>query len=107
MYRASHRYADVSPYKVRRIVNLIRRCNCEEALDRLKFVHNRGARLVERVIKSAMANAEDLGAREPGSLVVLDARVDEAPVVKRFQPHARGMAFPILKRSCHISVGIE
>lgn len=106
-YRASHRFADVSPTKVRSIATLIRNRPVAEAQAALKFLPNRGARLLEKVLASALANAEDQGAREPQSLVVVDARVDEGPRMKRIQPHARGMAFPILKRMCHIRVEID
>lgn len=106
-YRASHRFADISPTKVRSIATLIRGKSASDALESLKFLPNRGARMLEKVLKSAMANAEDQGARDVDDLFVVEARVDEGPRMKRIQPHARGMAFQILKRMCHIHVAVD
>lgn len=106
-YKACYRNADISPTKVRSIATMIRGKQANEALDSLKFLPNRGARMLEKVLRSAMANAEEQGARGLESLKVVEARVDEGPRMKRIQPHARGMAFPILKRLCHIHVSVD
>jgi large subunit ribosomal protein L22 len=58
------------------------------------------------VLKSAMANAEDQGVRNPGDLIVADARGDGAAMFKRLMPRARGMAHLIRRRSCHITIGL-
>ncbi|HVK13180.1 MAG TPA: 50S ribosomal protein L22, partial [Gemmataceae bacterium] len=105
-YKASHRYADMSARKVRPFVNLIRGKSADEALQLLRFVPNRGARLVEAVLKSAMGNAEDKGERDPEDLTVSLARIDDGPMFKRIMPRARGTAYPILRRICHIHVAI-
>ncbi|MGL4460585.1 MAG: 50S ribosomal protein L22, partial [Planctomycetia bacterium] len=94
-YFAIHKNARIAPTKVRKIADLIRKRPVDEALERLQFLPNRGARYLEKVLKSAIANAEDLGEREMERLVVVDARIDEGPRLKRIQPHARGMAFMI------------
>ncbi|MBV8315725.1 MAG: 50S ribosomal protein L22 [Planctomycetaceae bacterium] len=75
-------------------------------MDLLKFMPHRGARLIEKVLKSAMANAEDRGVRNVGNLVVVDARGDGGPMFKRLMPRARGMAYMIRRRSAHISIGL-
>lgn len=106
-FRASHRFADISPTKVRPVAKLIANRPVDEALHTLKFIHNRGARYLEKTLLSAKANAEDRGARDAEDMIVSVARVDEAPRLKRIQPRARGMAFPILKRLCHIHVEIS
>ena len=62
--------------------------------------------MIEQVLKSAMANAEDRGVRNVGDLVVTDARGDGGPMVKRLMPRARGMAYMIRRRSSHISIGL-
>jgi large subunit ribosomal protein L22 len=62
--------------------------------------------MVEQVLKSAMANAEDKGFRNAGDLVVSDARGDGGPMFKRLMPRARGMAYLIRRRSAHIAVGL-
>lgn len=105
-YRASHRHADMSARKVRPFAALIRGKSVDEALQLLRFEPNRGARLVEAVVKSAMGNAEDRGARDPEDLVVAEARIDDGPMFKRIMPRARGTAFMILRRMCHIHVAI-
>lgn len=106
-FSASHRFARISPRKVRPIADLIRGRRVGESLESLKFLPNRGARLLEKVLASAVANAEDAGARGLEDMIVVDARVDEGPRMKRIQPHARGMAFPILKRMAHLHVAID
>jgi large subunit ribosomal protein L22 len=63
--------------------------------------------MLEKVLKSAMANAEDRGARNVESLRILEARVDEGPMFKRLRPRARGMAYLIKRKFSHIHVGIE
>ena len=105
-YRASHRFADMSARKVRPFAALIRGKTVDEALQLLRFAPNRGARLVEAVVKSAMGNAEDRGARDPEDLVVTEARIDDGPMFKRIMPRARGTAYMILRRMCHIHVAI-
>ena len=106
-YRAIHRYADSSPRKVRKFADLVRGRPADEALELLRYLHNKGARLLEQVIKSAIGNAEDRGARDATELMVTESRVDGGPVLKRFQPRARGSAFPIKKRLCHIHVTLS
>lgn len=103
-FKASHRYADMSPRKIRPVTALIRGKAADEALELLKFLPNRSARLVEQVLKSALGNAEDRGARDIEDLLVLEARVDGGPIMKRIQPRARGTAYPIKKRCAHIHV---
>ena len=78
-----------------------------EGLDLLRYIPNRGARFLEKVLRSAMANAEQSGARNVEGLVINDARADGGPMFKRLQPRARGMAFLVRKRFSHIHVGIE
>lgn len=103
-YEARHRFAMIAPTKVRRIADLVRSRFVDDALDRLRFVPNRGARLLEKVIKSAAANAQEQDAVDPQDLLIVDIRVDEGPRMKRIRPRARGMAYPILRRLSHISV---
>src|SRR6478735_7804057 len=103
-YRAVHRYADQGPRKIRLFADLIRGRNADEAIEMLKFYHNRGARLLEKVVKSALGNADDRECPDLDALVVTEARVDEAPMFKRIQPRARGTAFQIKRRLSHIHV---
>src|SRR5262245_26499655 len=105
-YRATHRFARISVRKVRPLLDLIRNHYADDALDVLKYMPHRGARLIEQVLKSAMANAEDRGIRNVGDLVVVDARGDGGPMFKRLMPRARGMAYLIRRRSAHIQIGL-
>lgn len=106
-YRATHRYADTSARKVRPFATMVRGRPADEALEMLRYVPNKAARLLEKVIKSAVGNAEDRGARDAAELVVTESRVDGGPIMKRFQPRARGSAFPIKKRLAHIHVTLS
>jgi len=103
-YRSTHRFARISVRKVRPLLDLIRGHYADDALDVLKYMPHRGARLVEQVLKSALGNAEDKGARDIEDLVVLESRVDGGPIMKRIMPRARGTAYPIKRRSAHIHV---
>jgi large subunit ribosomal protein L22 len=105
-YTATHRFARISVRKVRPLLDLIRGKYADDALDILKYMPHRGARMVEQVLKSAMANAEDKGYRNAGDLVISDARGDGGPMFKRLMPRARGMAHLIRRRSAHIAVGL-
>ena len=106
MYQASHRFARMSVLKLRPILNLIRNKYADEALNILKFMPQRGARTIECVLRSAMANAEDQGVRNVGSLLLVDVRGEGGPMFKRLMPRARGMAYMIRRRSCHIRIGL-
>jgi large subunit ribosomal protein L22 len=106
-YHATHRFARISVRKVRPLLDLIRGHFADDALDVLKYMPHRGARLVEQVLKSAMANAEEKGVRNVGELVVTDARGDGGPMFKRLMPRARGMAYLVRRRTAHISVGLS
>ena len=105
-YKAIHRYADMSPRKIRPVADLVRGRMADEALELLKFLPNKSARLMERLIRSALGNAEDRGARDIEDLVVSEARVDGGPIMKRIQPRARGTAYPIKRRCAHIHVAL-
>src|SRR6516165_5076230 len=105
-YKASHRYADMSARKIRPFATLVRGKTLDEALQLLRFLPNRGARLLERVLLSARGNALDRGARDVEDLVVSESRVDDGPMFKRIMPRARGTAYMILRRMSHIHVAL-
>lgn len=114
IYRATHRYARISPRKVRPLADLVRGKFADEALDLLKFQPHRGARMLEKVIRSALGNARDPeNPTNRGRIVQVDnlfvsqATVDGGPMFKRIRPRARGMAFVIKKRMSHINVVLE
>ena len=105
-YTATHKHARISPTKVRPLADLIRGQRVDDALAILQYQPQRGARLIEKVLKSALGNAEDLRAPNLGGLRVVEARVDGGPMLKRVRPRARGMAHVIKKRMSHIIVSI-
>jgi large subunit ribosomal protein L22 len=99
-------FARSSVRKIRPLLNLIRGKYADDALNILRFMPHRGARMTEKVLKSAMANAEERGIRNVGDLVVADARGDGGPMFKRLMPRSRGMAYLIRRRSAHITIGL-
>ena len=106
-YEAVHRFARISARKVRPLADLIRGLHADDALDILRYQPQRGARLLEKGLQSALGNAEDRRATNIQKLVVVDARVDDGPMFKRIRPRARGMAFMIKKRMSHIRVTVD
>ena len=106
-YEAVHRFASISPRKARLLADMIRGKLADEALEILKYQPQRGARLLEKVLRSALANAEDRRAPNLSSLAVVDVRVDGGPMFRRMQPKARGMSAVIKKRTSHIRVALE
>lgn len=106
-YRATHRFARISPRKVRPLADMIRGKYADDALDLLRYQPQRGARMLEKVLRSALGNAEDRRAANLASMVVVDARVDGGPMFKRVRPRARGMAHIIRKRMAHIHVEVD
>jgi large subunit ribosomal protein L22 len=106
-YEASHRFARISPRKVRPLADLIRGKAADDALNILRYQPQRGARMLEKVLQSAMANAEDRRAPNLQHLTVVDVTVDQGPMFKRMRPKARGMSSIIKKRMAHIHVALE
>lgn len=106
-YKARHRFADMSARKIRPFAALIRGRPADEALELLRFLPNKSARLLEQVLKSALGNAEDKGARHLEDLVVVESRVDGGPMLKRIMPRARGTAYSIKRRLAHIVVTLS
>jgi large subunit ribosomal protein L22 len=106
-YSAIHRFADMSARKIRPFAQLIRGRRADEAMEALRFFPNKSARLLEQVLKSALGNAEDRGARDLDDLVVSESRVDGGPMMKRIMPRARGSANVIKRRYAHIHVTVS
>lgn len=105
---ATLRYVRVSPRKARPVIDLIRGCPVNDALALLKFTPRAAARVVQKVLLSAVANGQQAG-KEIGDvdgLRVSQAYVDVGPTLKRFQPRAQGRAFSIHKRMSHITIAV-
>ena len=105
MFTSRHRYARISPYKARLVTQLISGRHVDEALDLLKFTNKRASGMVDKVLRAAMADADEQEANVK-QLWVHEARVDPGPIIKRFQPKDRGRAHPIHKRTSHIVVSV-
>ena len=108
-FRASHRYARISAFKVRKVAALVRGRPVNDALSILRHVPNRGAPMIRKVLASAVANAERAVTEKRldvdlNNLMVAAAAIDEGPTIHRWRPRARGSANRIRKRTCHISV---
>ncbi|KPK57008.1 MAG: 50S ribosomal protein L22 [Gammaproteobacteria bacterium] len=98
------RYARVSPQKCRLIADMVRGRPVGEALQTLSFTPKKAARIVKKVLESAIANAEHNHGADIDELKVATVMVDEAPTYKRYQARARGRGARILKRNSHITV---
>jgi len=96
----------MSARKIRPFADLVRGKFADDALELLACYPNRGARLVEAVLKSAISNAEDLRAQNIADLEVLNVRIDGGPMARRFRPKARGSSSVYHKRTSHITVEI-
>ena len=107
-YEAKHRFARISPYKARLVMDLIRGRDVDDAISLLKFSKQRVSGMIEKVIRSAVANANEQEAAAPrNTLYVARAWVDPGPVIKRFQPKDRGKAYSIKKRTSHLVVTVD
>jgi large subunit ribosomal protein L22 len=123
-FRAIHWNAKISPRKARLVMDRVRGLPVSEALDVLKFDRHRGAYLIDRVLKSAIANADqaitngkirsgegDLLEPQPDvdvdDLYIHDARIDDGPRLKRWKPRARGQAYPYMKFYAHITIRLR
>jgi len=110
--KAVLRLARVSPRKARLVADLVRGRDVGEALEILTFTEKKSARLIKKLVESAVANAEYRASRVEAALdiddlVIREIYVDQGPTLRRFRPRARGMANKILKKTSHITVVLE
>lgn len=103
---ATAKYLRGSTRKARLVTQAIKGRSVEEAAAALRFMPQHAAKNVARVLKSATANAENNLNMAADELIVLDARADEGPAIKRWRPRAQGRAFPIHKPQTHITVTV-
>ena len=104
---ATAKYVRMTPRKVRFVMDTIRGKYADEALAQLKFTPNHAAAEIAKVLRSAMANAENNFDMDPDTLRIARCFVDVGPTLKRVQPRAQGRAYRILKRMSHITVVVE
>ena len=102
--KARSRYVRISPQKVRLIVRAIKGKPVETGLGILKFMPQKAAGLVEKVVRSAAANADHNHGLDVDNLVINNLIVDQGPSLKRFRARARGRGARILKKTSHITV---
>ncbi|MBX6421721.1 MAG: 50S ribosomal protein L22 [Nevskia sp.] len=101
------KFVRLSPQKGRLVADLVRGKPVAEALDTLKFSRTRAARIVRKVLESAIANAENNDGADVDELTVSAIMVDEGPRLKRIRPRAKGRADRILKRTSHVTVRVS
>ena len=105
--KAVAKYVRIAPRKVRVVMNLVRGKSVAEAFAILKFTPKVGADVIEKVLKSAVANAENNFDMNVDKLYISSAYVDQGPTLKRIHPRSRGQAFSILKRTSHVTVVVS
>lgn len=104
--RATARYIRMSPHKVRRVLDQVRGRSYREALIVLEFMPYRSCEPILKVLRSAVANAENNQGLDPAELVISQAYVDQGPSLRRFRPRAQGRAYQIRKPTCHITITV-
>ena len=102
--KAYTKYARMSPVKVREITRAIQGLNAAEAVEILRFIPRKSARLVSKTLQSAIANAENNNNLSSDTLTIESATVEQGPAFKRFRPVARGSAHPYKKRTSNIRI---
>ena len=105
--KATAKYVRIAPRKVRIVMDLIRGKNIADAFAILKFTPKAGAEVVEKVLRAAVANAENNFDMNVDNLYVKTAYTDQGPTLKRIHPRSRGQAFKILKRTSHVTVIVD
>ena len=105
--QAHGRYIRGSASKVRRVLDQIRGRTYRDALIMLEFMPYRSTEPITKVLRSAVANAENNLGLDPASLVITTATADMGPPMKRYRPRAQGRAFAIKKQTCHISISVS
>ena len=105
--KAIAKYVRMSPVKLAPVTDLVRGKDLQEALNILKFTPGKGAEIVEKVVKSAAANAEENHKMNPDNLYVAEAYANQGPTMKRWRAGSQGRASIILKRTSHVGVTLR
>lgn len=105
--KAKLKYARITPRKMRRVTDLIKGKKAGDAMVNLQLLPHKGGKLVSKILKSAMANAEQKKVADPEAMKVAKVLVDQGPTMKRMTPRSMGRADIIKKRTCHITVILE
>ncbi|WP_066502441.1 50S ribosomal protein L22 [Abyssisolibacter fermentans] len=105
--KAIAKHVRISPRKVQLAADLVRGKSVMEAVAILKYMPNKGAAVLGKVVKSALANAENNFDLDRDNLYVAEAYANQGPTLKRFRPRAQGRAFQIRKRTSHVGVVLK
>jgi large subunit ribosomal protein L22 len=105
--KAQAKWVKISPRKLGRVLELVRGKLAVEALRWLNFMPQKGARILEKVVKSALANAKNNYKLAEGDLIITEAYVNKGITMRRWQPRARGRINPINKRTSHVTVWVS
>ena len=105
--KAVAKYIRISPRKMKFVCDMVRGKQIDEALAILKFHNSKGSKILEKVVKSATANAENNFDMDRDKLYIKDAYANQGPTLKRWRPKAKGAAYKILKRSSHVGAVIK
>ena len=105
--KAAARYIRVSPRKIRLVMDQVRGMQVEKALNQLSFAPQKGARILKKLIDSAVANAEQNANVDVDSLYIKQIYADQGPTLKRWRPRAQGRATRIRKRTSHLTIILD
>ncbi len=105
--KATAKYVRMSPIKLKPVADLVRGKDVNEALTILRFTPGKGSEIVEKVVQSAKANAENNFNMDPDKLYVAEISANQGPTMKRWRAGAQGRASVILKRSSHVTVTLK
>lgn len=105
--KAKLRFARVTPRKMRLVAGLCKGLPVEKAHCQLNFCQKKGGKILGKLLDSAIANAKEKGGIDMDNLFVKRVVVDQGPVLKRFMPRAKGMAYQIQKKMCHITLVLD
>ncbi|QJR43970.1 50S ribosomal protein L22 [Mycoplasma miroungirhinis] len=104
--KASVKVQRISAYKARLVADLIRNKNTQEAISILQTTNKKATKIILKLLKSAIANATNNHGLDGQKLYISKILVNEGPTLKRYQPHSKGRAFPILKRTSHFYIEV-
>jgi large subunit ribosomal protein L22 len=107
LVKASARYLHISPRKMRLVTNLVKNMNAVDALVQLAHAEKKAAPMVAKLLNSAIANAKNNFSLSPDFLIIKSITTDQGPVLKRYFPRARGSAFVIRRKMCHVNIVLE
>jgi len=105
--KAVAKYIRISPQKARLVADVVRGQDVETAITTLRFMPKKAARILRKVLESAVANAEQAETIDVDTLYVKEIQINGGPMLKRFRPRAMGRATKILKRTSHITVVVD